>query len=982
MKMRPDPKSQNFIVIKNAKVHNLKNVSLSIPKNKLVVITGLSGSGKSSLAFDTIYAEAERRFMESVSSYARQFLGVKDKPDVESITGLSPSIAIDQKSIAKNPRSTVGTITETYDFLRVLFARLGTPHCPTCGGPVKKQAASEIAKRVLAERSGELVLILAPLVRGKRGEHRTLLEEIAKKGYPRVRIDGGVMKMIEALDLDLDAAHKHDIEVIVDRLILDKDVDKKRVLDSLEAALRLGNGFASVIWRKGGLDLGTDTREVVFSENFSCAKCGSSLPEVEPRLFSFNSPEGACRDCTGIGTKLEVDAALVIPNKNLTLAEGAIQPWSRGSRGRGGAGNDDDEDSSMAPGEKSARRAEKGWNVWMLEDVSRRHNFNLHTPVKEMAEKALKVVLYGEPGADGSNKKFAGVVSDLERRWRETDSEWLRSELERYMRVTICPSCHGSRLCPEALAVTLDLGKKRHTIAMLAGLPAEEAYEFFSTLAREYADNRNLSAIAAPLIKEISRRLQFLLNVGLEYLALDRSSTTLSGGEAQRVRLATQLGSDLEGVIYVLDEPSIGLHARDHAKLIETLKNLRDSGNSVIVVEHDLATTLAADWVIDVGPGAGEHGGKIIFEGSPAELKSATTSTADYFYGRRKIVIPGLAAKDKKQDQFITIFGAQENNLKNITVKIPLGKLVAVSGVSGSGKSTLVNDILARALREKFYGAHSKPGKHKAIKGLEHIDKVVAVDQSPIGRTPRSNAATYIGAFSLIRDLYANTHEAKNRNYGVGKFSFNVKGGRCEECEGQGVKRIEMFFLPDIYVECEVCHGARYSKEILDIDWNGKNIAQVLQMSAEEAAKFFHEEPRLQEKLRALTEVGLGYMKIGQPATTLSGGEAQRVKLAAELGKRDTGRTLYILDEPTTGLHTADIERLLKVLRTLTEKGNSVLVIEHNLDVLRNMDWLIDMGPEGGAKGGAIVAVGTPAEIAKNKKSLTGQWLAKSNKIL
>ncbi|MBI5742891.1 MAG: excinuclease ABC subunit UvrA [Candidatus Niyogibacteria bacterium] len=978
--MRRDQSSQNYINIKGAKVHNLKNVSLSIPKNKLVVITGLSGSGKSSLAYDTIYAEAERRFMESVSSYARQFLGVKDRPDVESITGLSPSIAIDQKSIAKNPRSTVGTITETYDFLRVLFARLGTPHCPTCGGSVKKQTAAEMAKRVLAERANELVLILAPLVRGKRGEHRALLEEVAKKGYPRVRIDGGVMKMIEALDLDLDASEKHDIEVIVDRLILDKDTDKKRVLDSLEAALRLGNGFASVVWRKGGIDDGMDIKEVIFSENFSCVKCGSSLPEVEPRLFSFNSPEGACRDCTGIGTKLEVDAALVIPNKNLTLAEGAIQPWSRGARGRGGAGNEDDE-TSMVAGEKGARRAEKGWNVWMLEDVARRHNFNLHTPVKNMADKALKIVLYGEPGADGSNKKFAGVVHDLERRWRETDSEWLRSELERYMRVRVCPSCRGSRLCPEALAVTLDLGKKRHTIAMLSALPAEEAYEFFSTLAREYAVSKNLAAIAAPLVKEISRRLQFLLNVGLEYLALDRSSTTLSGGEAQRVRLATQLGSDLEGVIYILDEPSVGLHARDHAKLIETLKNLRDSGNSVLVVEHDLATTLAADWVIDVGPGAGEHGGKIIFEGEPSALKSATTSTADYFYGRKKIRVPSLKAPAGKE-QFITVLGAQENNLKNITVKIPLGQLVAVSGVSGSGKSTLVNDILARALREKFYGAHSEPGKHRAIKGLENIDKVVVVDQSPIGRTPRSNAATYIGAFSLIRDLYANTHEAKNRNYGVGKFSFNVKGGRCEECEGQGVKQIEMFFLPDIYVECEVCRGARYSKEILDIDWNGRNIAQVLEMSAEEAAKFFHEEPRLEEKLRTLVEVGLGYMKLGQPATTLSGGEAQRVKLAAELSKRDTGRTLYILDEPTTGLHTADIERLLKVLRALTEKGNSVLVIEHNLDVLRNMDWLIDMGPEGGARGGEIIAEGAPAAIAKNKKSLTGQWLAKSNKIL
>lgn len=968
-------------------MHNLKNVSLDIPKNKLVVITGLSGSGKSSLAYDTIYAEAERRFMESVSNYAQQFLGVKDKPDSDRITGLSPAIAIDQKNIAKNPRSTVGTITEIYDFLRVLFTRLGTPHCPNCGGLVKRQDISEMVKKVLRGR-GELVAVFASVVRGKRGIHRETLESAANKGYLRVRIDGGIMKTSEALDLDLDPAKKHDIEILVDRFIIDKKTDKKRVQDSLENALRLGGGFSSVLFRRGGLEDGTDLGEWQFSENFFCAKCGISLPEIEPRLFSFNSPEGACRECMGLGTKLEVDPELVIPNRNLTLAEGAIHPWSRGTRGRGASGNGDEEERGAeekeavrfhtpSVGERIAAgtgRSEKNWNVWMLEEVARRNNFNLHTPVKDMTEKALKIVLYGEGG------KFPGVVAELERRWKETDSEWLRGEFERYMRVKVCPACRGNRLCPESLAVTIGSGKRKHSIADVAALPVSDALIFFNEFVRECAASKERSAIAIPLIKEVTRRLDFLLNVGLDYLSINRSSTTLSGGEAQRVRLATQLGSDLEGVIYVLDEPSIGLHARDHRKLIETLKNLRDAGNSVLVVEHDLDTVAAADWVIDIGPGAGAHGGKVIFEGPAAALRSAKTSTADFLYGRRKMIIPAPSVNPK--DEYITIVGAKENNLKNVTVKIPLGKLVAVSGVSGSGKSTLVNDILARALREKFYGAHEQPGAHKILKGTQNIDKVIVVDQSPIGRTPRSNPVTYIGAFSVIRDLYAGTREAKNRGCGVGKFSFNVKGGRCEECEGQGVRRIEMFLLPDIYVECETCRGARYAREVLDIDWNGKNISQVLNLSAEEAAKFFREEPRIREKLDTLVQVGLGYVKLGQPATTLSGGEAQRVKLAAELSKRETGKTLYILDEPTTGLHSEDILRLLKVLRALTEKGNSVLVIEHNLDVLVNMDHLIDLGPEGGARGGEIVAEGTPAEVAKNKKSLTGQWLAKNKKIL
>jgi excinuclease ABC subunit A len=974
-------RNSNFISVKGARVHNLKNVSLDIPKNKLVVITGLSGSGKSSLAFDTVYAEAERRFLESVSSYARQFLGIKDKPDVDAITGLSPAIAIDQKSVARNPRSTVGTITEIYDFLRVLYARLGVPHCAECGGGVKKQDIPAMVTKVLSERSHGLVVVLAPVVRGKRGEHRKVLEEISKKGYLRVRVDGGIMKTAEALDLDLVAHEKHNIEIITDRFIADKEADKKRVTDSLEMAIRLGNGFAKVLWRQGGMEEGKDIKELEFSENYSCVKCGASLPIVEPRLFSFNSPEGACRECTGLGTKLEVDSDLIITNKNLTLAEGAIQPWSRGARGRP-ATNNEEETSSLGEDknngsptrayEVGGRKAEKGWNVWMLENVARKHGFNLHTPVKEMKESAIKIVLHGDGG------EFAGVVADLTKRWKETDSEWLRSELERYMRLKTCPSCYGNRLRPEALAVFLAHNNKKYSIADIANMPIAMANVLLKDIASEYASSKEKLAVAAPLIKEVTRRLGFLVDVGLDYISLNRSSVSISGGESQRVRLATQLGSDLEGVIYVLDEPSIGLHARDHAKLITTLKGLRDAGNSILVVEHDLETIRSADWIIDVGPGAGEHGGKIIFQGTTADLKVAKTSTADYVFGRKELKVPRSAtAKDAEKEQYIIITGASENNLKNITVSIPLGKMVAISGVSGSGKSTLVNDILARALREKFYGAHEAPGKHKTIKGMEYIDKVVVVDQSPIGRTPRSNPATYIGAFSMIRDIYAETREAKNRDYGIGKFSFNVKGGRCEECEGQGLKKIEMFFLPDIYVECESCRGARYSKEVLDIEWNDKNISQVLDLSAEEAAKFFKEEPRIREKLDTLVQVGLGYMKVGQSATTLSGGEAQRVKLAAELSKRETGDTLYILDEPTTGLHSDDTLRLLKVLRALVDRGNSVLIIEHNVEVLNNMDWLIDMGPDGGEKGGEVVAEGVPADIAKNKKSFTGQWLSR-----
>jgi len=953
--------AENVIKIRGARVHNLKNIDVDIPKNKLVVITGTSGSGKSSLAFDTLYAEGQRRYVESLSAYARQFLGVMDKPDVDKIEGISPAISIDQRKAAHNPRSTVGTITEIYDYLRLLFARVGKPHCPKCKKEVSRQTIDQITEQILKLPKNTEITILGPVIRGKKGEHRGTLEEIQRAGFVRVRIDGIIYRLEEALAKTLAKYKKHNIEVVVDRLVLDKELDKSRLVDSLETALKLGKGIVMV-------------NNLVFSEHFACEECGISLPELEPRLFSFNSPYGACPACQGLGEKLEVDPKLVIPNLNLSIAEGAIFPWAHASHKIG----------------------RQGFFWWKLEELAERENIDLYAPIKNLSKEKIDLILYGD------NNIFEGVIPWLERRFHETESEYAREEIKQYMVEKKCEICKGKRLIPEVLAVTV-AGKSIDQMVETEINKLKEFFEGISLVAeakpylpphpasRGSAKEKNSFKIAQPIIKEIINRLQFLIDVGLNYLTIDRKAATLAGGEEQRIRLATQIGSKLTGVLYILDEPSIGLHPRDQGRLIETLKKLRDLGNTVVVCEHDAQTIRAANIVIDIGPGAGKHGGRIVFQGTPQELLKSHTLTGDYLSGRKGVrhvsgTCQALASPKCSRwnlEQYLIIKKAAEHNLKNIDVKIPLGKFVCITGVSGSGKSSLMNDILAKALMRKFYNSKEEPGKYEKILGTEYLNKVALVDQSPIGRTPRSNPVTYTGAFTYIRDLFSKTKEARIRGYRPGRFSFNVKGGRCEVCEGQGVKKIEMYFLPDVYVQCSECKGKRFNQETLAIEYHGKNIADVLEMTVEEALEFFKAIPGLYQKLKTLNEVGLGYIQLGQPAPSLSGGEAQRVKLATELSKKGTGKTLYILDEPTTGLHLDDIKKLIFVLKGLVDKGNTVLCVEHNLSIVKNSDYVIDLGPEGGDEGGYIIAKGSPSEIAKNR-TYTGKYLREvfSGKIL
>ncbi|OLB29154.1 MAG: excinuclease ABC subunit A [Ktedonobacter sp. 13_2_20CM_53_11] len=1048
---------QDKIVIRGAREHNLKNIDVTIPRDKLVVITGLSGSGKSSLAFDTIFAEGQRRYIESLSAYARQFLDKMEKPDVDHIDGLSPAISIDQKGTTHNPRSTVGTVTEIYDYMRLLYARIGHPHCPNCGREVSQQTIQQIVDAVLGLPEGSRIMLLAPLIQGRKGEYKNIFEEMRRAGYVRVRVDGKIYDLSD--EIDLDKQKKHTIEVVVDRLVIrherattstddnennlsafrqrsnlkkvaerptlydvnaedhneqirDDELSsgvipaqpqkekgdsalQQRLSDSLETTLKLGGGvvLVSII----------DGEEILFSEKAACVYCGISLPEMAPRSFSFNSPHGACPTCTGLGTQLEIDVERIVSHPELSLLQGAIAPWSKVVNG-------------------------SQWHASILEALSKRYDFSLDTPWRELTEEQRQIVLYGTPEPltirytpqHGHTRKyttnFEGVIPNLDRRYKQTDSEGIREDIENYMSARICPDCHGARLKPESLAVTVG----ERNIVQITNLSIVLAQRFFKDLEAEATVNAESAIsftngsgngqgkkkngngnpvksdpyakidlheplvlvtltererfIARQVLKEIRARLQFLVDVGLEYLTLDRAAASLSGGEAQRIRLATQIGSGLMGVLYILDEPSIGLHQRDNERLIRTLAHLRNLGNTLLVVEHDEDTMRAADHIIDIGPGAGEHGGEVVAEGTFDEIAAnAKSLTGDYLSRRLRIKLP--EQRREGNGHSLTIRGARENNLKNITVDVPLGEFVVVTGVSGSGKSTLITDILYRKLAHVFYRAHDRPGAHDAIDGLEYLDKVIDIDQSPIGRTPRSNPATYTNAFTGIRELFAQVPESRIRGYLAGRFSFNVKGGRCEACKGEGIVKIEMNFLPDVYVPCEVCKGKRYNREALEIHYKGKNIADVLNMTVEEAMGFFANVPSIYNKMKTLNEVGLGYMRLGQPATTLSGGEAQRVKLATELSRRATGRTMYILDEPTTGLHFADVDRLLQVLQRLVDNGNSIVVIEHNMEVIKSADWIIDLGPAGGDDGGEVIAQGTPEEVAENEQSFTGYFL-------
>lgn len=939
--------AKDKIVIKGARENNLKNINLEVPRDKFVVFTGLSGSGKSSLAFETIYAEGQRRYVESLSSYARQFLGQMEKPDVDYIEGLSPAISIDQKTTSKNPRSTVGTVTEIYDYLRLLYARIGLPHCPNCGKPIKQQTIDQITDSVMALGDGAKIIIMAPVIRGKKGEHQKIFEDARKSGYVRVRADGILYELEE--DIKLEKNKKHTVEIVIDRVIV-RESSIGRITESLEAAMHMCGGLAVV----NVLDTGED---IMFSQNYACHDCGINMEELSPRMFSFNSPFGACPECDGLGFVMEIDPALVIPNKNLSIMEGAIKA--------SGWNNISDEESYA--------------NMY-FEALSKRYCFSLETPVKDLPEDILNIILYGNGGeklelqlkryrkVSVYYSSFEGVISNLQRRYKETQSDWAKSDIESLMRNKPCSCCKGRRLKKEILCVTVG----GLNISELTDLPVTKAMEFIENLKLTERD----AAIARQIIKELKARLGFLINVGLDYLTLSRAAGTLSGGEAQRIRLATQIGSGLTGVLYILDEPSIGLHQRDNDKLISALKGLRDLGNTLIVVEHDEDTMYAADWIVDIGPGAGIHGGEIVAEGTAEMIKGCKNSiTGQYLSGRKKIEVP--ETRRKGTGNFITVKGAAENNLKKINVKFPLGVFTAVTGVSGSGKSSLVNEILYKHLACELNGAKTVAGKYKSIEGLENADKVIDIDQSPIGRTPRSNPATYTGVFTDIRELFASTQDAKIRGYKSGRFSFNIRGGRCEACSGDGIIKIEMHFLPDVYVPCEVCKGKRYNRETLEVKYKGKTISDVLDMTIEEGVEFFKNIPKISRKLQTLFDVGLGYVKIGQSSTTLSGGEAQRVKLATELSKRATGKTVYILDEPTTGLHSADVHKLIDVLQRLVEGGNTVIVIEHNLDVIKTADYIIDLGPNGGDGGGTVVAAGTPEEIVKNKNSFTGLYLKK-----